>query len=1393
MKKLLTIVRGSLHTIVYAVVAMAVFAYAAIHFSLVEMVVKHSLSDELAEQLGSRVTVDGDVEVDWLNQVVLNQVTFYDQHDDTLLYARRAMIAFDVLPLLSHHLVLNTCQLIDFDIRAWKASADSAANYQFFIDALTDTDPDSKPFIQQLDLNAILLRQGRITYDVLDKPQLSDSPIDPYHICIDKFSANVHVHDKQLLIRKLHCNEHNSALRADVCKLSLDIKQLLGTPAGQHRFLFSLNGFEISSDMVDGKIDVNGTSDAIDFDIHQLNLPDGHPRLKGVTDLYTSGKVRLSQFRGPLDSIYITADIHQLRLRADAIGQLHASGTAEGTPFDADVDCQANCQHGSLTAVAHIALLPCDADSSSLSQRTLRIDGHCKTDGFDLTHLAPASTALGLAALDMDFDIERKPSRPLRIGLDGDIARLDWRGHTYRGIKVDVRGDRHAFDGKVAFADTLGNVNASFDVNLSKQDPSYKIDGEIAHFNPNALHLTDVRLLDDLAFSGRVHADIKGNRWYDGQADVSVTELQINRGDEEMQLSPITLHSTKQGGHLTSPVAVVDYAQRRNDRQYQFKGEIPVINDLLNLLRVPVAMNREAYFDFRADSALHVKEALVDLPALDLQQGRAVAAILNVQSDQQDVLYPSLEFEALTQKHRLTGIVKGRVALSPLDILLEPASLLYNDDQLQLGGAHLVRTEEGDYVLEDFSVKGGHQMLAASGTLGHGGEKDFSIQLDNFELGQIFSNFQNNYLHFSGRATGNIVVADQPEPHLACDDLKIQNFAYIDTLLGDASMQIDYALARKAIDITCDVETDHKYQTHIDCGLKLGKHDTIDLRVHPDHLPLGFINNWTGHILQQFSGRVTGDVRLFGDLKRLQLAGHPFVDGRFTHQIIGAHFHLRDSVKLDHNLIHLDNAYIDDCHGHSLTANARITHDYLRNFGYDVNITLPDANQGFLVLDRQQAPGRIYWGQLYVKGFAHLKGSNGKHRFNLNVSPTDKSWFYLSPREQDINPDQAAYSFLTFRDKAELARLASIASGDNSIELPIHQTIAVDDDDRTDLQVDLQVNASEQCRVIVQLDPLSEDKLICRGNGDLSVRYDPRRDITLAGTYRITQGTYTMSMKGDLMSKEFQLQNTSNVRFNGVPSEAELSLDARYSIPSVNLSDLDESITTLGSLSRSSVPVDCNMSVTGQLSTPEVRFDLEVKNVSDDIQAYVHNIIGTQEMLNQEVLYLLIFSKFYTPQYAQSQSSHTGSELSSFASASITSQLNQLLSHVSNNFTMGTNFRTDKGDFTDMEMDLSLSTRLLGDRLLLNGNVGYRDPANRIGMGSSTSFIGDFDMEFLINNKGTVRAKAYSHYNERDYSINNALTTQGIGFILRHDFKNFRSLWPWLHKTQAKPADKTAE
>lgn len=119
-----------------------------------------------------------------------------------------------------------------------------------------------------------------------------------------------------------------------------------------------------------------------------------------------------------------------------------------------------------------------------------------------------------------------------------------------------------------------------------------------------------------------------------------------------------------------------------------------------------------------------------------------------------------------------------------------------------------------------------------------------------------------------------------------------------------------------------------------------------------------------------------------------------------------------------------------------------------------------------------------------------------------------------------------------------------------------------------------------------------------------------------------------------------------------------------------------------------------------------------------------------------------------------------------------------MLAQLTDKLTLAPNFRTDKGDFSDIEVDLALSSALLNNRLLLNGNFGYRDRTT-----SNTTFIGDFDIEYLLNRSGNLRLKAYNHYNDQNYYLKQALTTQGVGIVYKHDFDRWFS---FLRKKQKK-------
>ena len=131
--------------------------------------------------------------------------------------------------------------------------------------------------------------------------------------------------------------------------------------------------------------------------------------------------------------------------------------------------------------------------------------------------------------------------------------------------------------------------------------------------------------------------------------------------------------------------------------------------------------------------------------------------------------------------------------------------------------------------------------------------------------------------------------------------------------------------------------------------------------------------------------------------------------------------------------------------------------------------------------------------------------------------------------------------------------------------------------------------------------------------------------------------------------------------------------------------------------------------------------------------------------------------------------------MESFISTTISGQINNLLSNIisSDNWNFASNIRAENlmgqttgieanNGFENMEIEGMLEGRLLNNRLLINGNFGYRDNPMY-----ATNFIGDFDIRYLLRNDFSI--KGYNKTNDR-YFTKTSLTTQGIGLVFQRDF-----------------------
>lgn len=278
------------------------------------------------------------------------------------------------------------------------------------------------------------------------------------------------------------------------------------------------------------------------------------------------------------------------------------------------------------------------------------------------------------------------------------------------------------------------------------------------------------------------------------------------------------------------------------------------------------------------------------------------------------------------------------------------------------------------------------------------------------------------------------------------------------------------------------------------------------------------------------------------------------------------------------------------------------------------------------------------------------------------------------------------------------------------------------------------------------------------------------------GTYQVENGTYEITIQ-EIIKKNFNFNPGGTIVFGGNPYDANLQLQAVHTVNGVSLSDLN--IGTSFS-NQNTTRVNCLMNISGQPRAPRVDFDIDLPTVSSDEKQLIRNIINSEEEMNQQVVYLLGIGRFY-PQGANNagmenpnQQSQTSLAMQSFLSGTLSSQVNSLLNTVvnNNNWNFGANISTGDEGWNNAEYEGLLSGRMLNNRLLFNGQFGYRDNVT----GASTGFIGDFDIKYLLLPNGNIAINIYNKTNDR-YFTKSSLNTQGLGIIMKKDFNAFSDLF----------------
>ncbi len=694
------------------------------------------------------------------------------------------------------------------------------------------------------------------------------------------------------------------------------------------------------------------------------------------------------------------------------------------------------------------------------------------------------------------------------------------------------------------------------------------------------------------------------------------------------------------------------------------------------------------------------------------------------------------------------------------DVTINPGEMVFNDSLWTVHPATIAYRPR-DVSVGGFNVSRSGQYVKIDGRASADVDDKLDVNLLDVNLDYIFESLGLDNVMLGGDATGDVTASGlfSSTPTLLTDSLRVKNISYNRAVIGDALIHSHWDNARGAVNIDADILQPNEAHSRV-YGDIFVLRDSLDMRFECNQTDARFMAPYMAAFASDVSGLASGHARLWGNFKYIDFEGAVLAQDikmriNFTNTVYTA----TDSIRFTPGRIELRDILLFDNYGHNGTLNGVVSHKFFKEPSFDFTIT--DATD-LLAYDMPQKLNPDWFGRVFGSGTAFVKGKPGRVDIgaNMTTGPGSTFTFVLSDR-QDANE----YNFITFRDKAMLARRDSLESLDSTPEAVKRFRRNMKQQEEATASVynlNFDIGVTPMMKMVLVMDPEGGDQVTAYGSGNIHMGYDSSdEDLVMRGVYTVDRGTYNFTLQ-DIIIKDFTINSGSSVSFHGSPYNANLDLTAAYTT-TANLSDLDESFLQDKELNRTNVPVQALLKVSGDMRSPELGFDLAFPTLTNDTYRKVRSIVSTDEMMNRQIIYLLALNRFYTPDYMASTTK--GNELVSVASSTISSQLSSILGRISDNWTIAPNVRSDRGDFSDVEVDLALSSQLLNNRLIFNGNLGYRDKSL-----NTNQFIGDFDIEYLLNRTGNLRLKAYNRYNDQNYYIKTATTTQGIGIMFRRDF-----------------------
>ena len=1038
-----------------------------------------------------------------------------------------------------------------------------------------------------------------------------------------------------------------------------------------------------------------------------------------------------------------------------------------------------------------------------------RYKGFVSLIDFDLGRFTE-NKSLGKTTVDVNVAGKGFVSKNLNTEVLGQVYSVNFNRYDYKDIKISGILKDQLFDGSLISKDE--NLKFSFEglADFSSDKSSFNFSASVDYADLKILNFID----DSVSiFKGNVNMDITGSSFQNIEGDIKFTQTNYQNINNTYYFEDFKIESTFSEDstrmiEINSPDIITGYMKGKfkvrelgrlvrnsigsiytNYQPFEISGgqelafNFKIYNKIVEVFFPEVAFGPNTFIrgniiadqgdfklnfkspyisaygneldsiDFRIDNKnplfntyLAVQD--VSTPYYDVKDFNLINTTLN------DTLFFRTEFKGgseyddsynLNFYHTFNPGNKSVIGLKKSDVSFKGNTWILNRESNSKNKVIVNSTLDSITIEEIVMNNDNREQIRLKGQLADSTYKDLELQFKIVSLNKITPAIDS--LNLKGEINGTLNVLQKDNIYLPVCNLDISKFSVNDIDLGNLSIGVVGNRDLTEFSVNSQIKENglEKFGVFgkVTRGAEIPQADLVatfsNFNMEP-FSPLG------KNIVSNIRGKLNGTAQIIGDIR------NPYIDGLLTMNNAGISvpylnvdydFGANSVVRLSDQTFDFQNITLTDVDLNTQAIlDGTITHNFFKKWNFDLDINT--LNDRFLILNTEFDEDELYYGTGFVSGTGRIFGPS--NALNINFEGSTARGTSLKIPISDVT-SVGDYSFITFINKNE------VESIDLQRQLRAYYGL--------ELKFDLDVTPDAEVEIV--LDPQTGSSLKGTGAGLVYIEINTNGKFNMFGDFVVVTGEYNYKF-GGIIDRTFNVKPGGSIVWDGSPLEATLDMEAVYSLNANPAPLLDNA-----GYSRR-IPTDVIIRLTDQLERPTIDLGIEFPGTSSTVKSELEYRLQDPTIEERNAFFLLAQGTFVSEGTGINQQAITGNLIQTASGL-----LNQVLDDNNDKFDFGVTYEQgylDPNDIsTEDRIGVTVSTQI-SDKVLFNGRFGVP-----VGGVSETVVAGDMEVQVLLNEEGTLRAKIFNRENQiQQFLSEQQGYTQGIGISYEVDFNSFKEL-----------------